>query len=545
MNPAVAQNGTLPGNADETASSETASSIVKVCTYDQGGLDGSLAHILAEGIGLSVTVVEARDGGHPLVVQATSDPHRVHTEQASGAATVRQALALPAGGIAVWSAPADHAERIGRHAMTLLELEISRNETKQLLAEVDSLTNQVMQDFEELSLIRALASSLELPQTEEDTDGFVLASLMPLVSGVGAVSIAAILVDDSGRQQRRPLWTGTRLIQDESVLELIQSHAAELSQQPVVRNRNIGDQHCGVAGLDEYVIVECSSEGRLHGWVMACNRVKDDVDDVPWAQLGFTTVQASLMETATNQLAAQLNNIRLLRQKEELFTDVIRALVNAVEARDPYTCGHSERVASFARCLASKIGFTSVECERIYLTGLLHDVGKIAIPDGVLQKPNRLNDEERAIIETHTDSGWRILQELDALQDILPGVLYHHEHWNGEGYPDQLAGENIPIDGRILAVCDAFDAMTSDRPYRKGMSIDRAVAILNDGAGTFWDPNLIQVFHRYIDEINEIRINHQPRQPATRPAPVDGRPIIGTPGFTVPAETPQPSTRGQ
>uniref|UniRef100_UPI003563A9CD HD-GYP domain-containing protein n=1 Tax=Stieleria sp. TaxID=2795976 RepID=UPI003563A9CD len=189
--------------------------------------------------------------------------------------------------------------------------------------------------------------------------------------------------------------------------------------------------------------------------------------------------------------------------------------------------------------------FTSVECERIYLTGLLHDVGKIAIPDGVLQKPNRLNDEERAIIETHTDSGWRILQELDALQDILPGVLYHHEHWNGEGYPDQLAGENIPIDGRILAVCDAFDAMTSDRPYRKGMSIDRAVTILNDGAGTFWDPNLIQVFHRYIDEIDEIRINHQPRQPATRPAPVDGRPIIGTPGFTVPAETPQPSTRGQ
>ena len=181
------------------------------------------------------------------------------------------------------------------------------------------------------------------------------------------------------------------------------------------------------------------------------------------------------METATNQLAAQLHNVRLLRQKEELFTDVIRALVNAVEARDPYTCGHSERVASFARCLALVSGQPAGAHERVYLTGLLHDVGKIAIPDGVLQKPGKLNDEERAIIETHTDAGWRILHELDALRDVLPGVLYHHEHYDGNGYPDGLVGENIPIDGRILAVCDAFDAMTSDRPYRNGMPVEKAL----------------------------------------------------------------------
>ncbi|MCA9135189.1 MAG: HD-GYP domain-containing protein [Planctomycetales bacterium] len=519
--------------------------VLKMYAYDPGGLDGSLAHLLSAGIGISVTVVEARDGGHPLVIQAKSDPDRVHTEPVNDSASVRQALALPAGGIAVWSSPVDQAERIARHAMTLLDLEIARNDSKQLLAEVESLTNQVMQDFEELSLIRTLASSLELPQTAEDTDDFVLASLMPLVSGVGAVSIAAVLVEDSGDHKRRPLWTGPQVVGDEVIFDLIDDHAEELMQQPIVRNRNVGDGHCGAEGLEEYVMVECSSEGRLHGWVMACNRLQDDIDDVPWAQLGFTTVQASLMETATNQLAAQLNNIRLLRQKEELFTDVIRALVNAVEARDPYTCGHSERVASFARCLASKIGFTVAECERIYLTGLLHDVGKIAIPDGVLQKPNRLNEEERAIIETHTDSGWRILQELEALQDILPGVLYHHEHWNGKGYPDRLAGDNIPIDGRILAVCDAFDAMTSDRPYRKGMSIDRAITILNEGAGEYWDPNLIHVFSQHIDEIDEIRINHQPRQPAARPAPVNGLPIIGIPGFSVTGNMPSGSTSAQ
>lgn len=528
----IRSNDEQAASNDRTGDSQP--TILPFCQSNQGGLDGSLAQILAVGIGLEVTVVEAREEGHPLVLKAKDDPQTVHTGEISDSPNVRQALALPAGGVAVWSAPANQADRIARHALALLELEISRNESKQLLAEVESLTNQVMQDFEELSLIRTLASSLELPQTAEDTDAFVLASLVPLVGGVGAVSICAVLVEESGNGKRAPLWTGPPVIDDETAFGLIDEHGAELREQPIVRNRGIGDGHRGSDELHEYVIVECSSEGRLHGWVMACNRVSDDMDDVPWAQLGFTTVQASLMETATNQLASQLNNIRLLRQKEELFTDVIRALVNAVEARDPYTCGHSERVASFARCLAAKIGFTSVECERIYLTGLLHDVGKIAIPDEVLQKPNRLNDEERAIIETHTDSGWRILQELEALQDILPGVLYHHEHWNGEGYPDQLSGDNIPIDGRILAVCDAFDAMTSDRPYRKGMSIDRALGILSEGAGTYWDPNLIKAFQRHIDEIDHIRIHHQPRQPAARPAPVNGLPIIGVPGVAVP-----------
>lgn len=244
------------------------------------------------------------------------------------------------------------------------------------------------------------------------------------------------------------------------------------------------------------------------------------------AQVGFTTVQASLIETTTNQLAAYLHNLRLLRQKEELFTDVVRALVNAVDARDPYTCGHSERVALFAKCLATVSGQSAETCERIYLSGLLHDVGKIAVPDHVLQKPSKLDPEERAIIETHPESGWRILHQLDALRDVLIGVLYHHENVDGSGYPDKLAGENIPIDGRILAVCDAFDAMTSNRPYRQGMSVEKASEILRGGAGTFWDAKLVDDFLNNIDKFNAIRLCHQPRAQAVRQAPVDGLPML-------------------
>jgi HD-GYP domain-containing protein (c-di-GMP phosphodiesterase class II) len=215
--------------------------------------------------------------------------------------------------------------------------------------------------------------------------------------------------------------------------------------------------------------------------------------------------------------------MRLLKQKEELFTDVVRALVNAVEARDPYTCGHSERVAQFGRCLAEAIGETAIGCERVYLTGLLHDVGKIAIPDGVLQKPGSLNKEERAIIETHTEAGWRILHELEALRDVLSGVLYHHETYDGNGYPDGLAGEEIPLDGRILAVCDAFDAMTSDRPYRDGMPVEKAVEILREGAGRYWDPKLIEVFLENIEKIKRIRQKHRPRLQAKRSSSGDGQ----------------------
>ncbi|OYP34058.1 HD-GYP domain-containing protein [Rhodopirellula sp. MGV] len=409
-------------------------------------LDHFIAMRIANEIGYAIHLFQSADED-AFAQQTLADPSRVHSVEHEG--HVRQGLVLPQGSVAVWQCEANHAKRVGNHALAILQLVTARHENKQLLSEVDSLTNQVMQDFEELSLIRTLASSLELPQSAEEIDTFVISSLRPLAGGVGAQSMAAVLMDE--HQMRSPLWTNAKLLEDQVAWDLIEQLRNETSQQPVVRNVNIGSIADGGDAINELVMVECSSEGRLHGWVIACNRIKDEMDDLPWAQLGFTTVQASLMETVSNQLASQLNNIRLLRQKEELFTDVIRALVNAVEARDPYTCGHSERVACFARLLASKIGFSAIECERIYLTGLLHDVGKIAIPDGVLQKPNALNDEERAIIETHTDSGWRILQELDALQDILPGVLYHHEHWDGGGYPDKLVGENIPIDGRILA----------------------------------------------------------------------------------------------
>jgi HD-GYP domain-containing protein (c-di-GMP phosphodiesterase class II) len=186
--------------------------------------------------------------------------------------------------------------------------------------------------------------------------------------------------------------------------------------------------------------------------------------------------------------------VSLLRGQEELTVGVIRSMSSAIDARDPYTRGHSERVGRFARRIAAAMRLEETEQDRIYLSGLLHDVGKIGIPDHVLLKPGKLTDEEFAIIKQHPEIGARIVESLPQLRDLLPGILHHHESVDGSGYPHGLEGEAIPLQARILAVADTYDAMTSHRPYRPGMPHEKAVEILRSRAGIQWDPQAVQAF---------------------------------------------------
>lgn len=434
---------------------------------------------------------------------------------------------LPGDHVAAWSCPAEQADLSGRLAASVIRVQDLRMEAATQNDEIESLTAQVVDDFEELALLRALATATPAFSGEQSRHEIIRHFIEPLRTGLGTRSIAAVSAEQG--QIEQVIWSGEPVANDHTIGDLIRQHRDTATRHPVIVNGPATEPDAPSAdsnGIKELIVVQCQRDGRLHGWLLAFNRIENAFSDVAWAQHGFTTVQACLLETATNQLATQLNNAELIWQKEELFTDVVRALVNAVEARDPYTCGHSERVASFGRELARCAGEPASRCDQIYLTGLLHDVGKIAIPDGVLQKPGRLDEGERAIIETHTDAGWRILHQLDALKDVLPGVLYHHEHFNGQGYPDGLAGESIPLEGRILAVCDAFDAMTSDRPYRNGMPIENACEILREGSGSYWDPRLIELFVNHVDRFDAIRIAHQPREVPLRRKAVSGQPAL-------------------
>lgn len=184
-------------------------------------------------------------------------------------------------------------------------------------------------------------------------------------------------------------------------------------------------------------------------------------------------------------------------ENERLLNSLFTLFAATLDARDPYTAGHSLRVAEYSVEIARAADLPEDQIELLRKSALLHDIGKIGIRDDVLLKEGRLTDEEFDKIKQHPVIGVRILSQVhlpETLQPILPGVKYHHERYDGKGYPEGLAGDAIPLFGRIMAIADAYDAMTSDRPYRKGMPVEKALSILEDGRGTQWDENFTQLF---------------------------------------------------
>ena len=173
---------------------------------------------------------------------------------------------------------------------------------------------------------------------------------------------------------------------------------------------------------------------------------------------------------------------------------MLTVLTGAIEARDPYTRGHSARVTALAEEVARRLGWSEARLASLRIGGPLHDIGKLAVSDDVLRKEGRLDESELAQIREHPKIGARILLRMASLREAIPYVLYHHERWDGHGYPSGKAGEEIPLEARVLAVADAFDAMTSDRPYRRALTREQSLAEIERCAGTQFDPRIAQVF---------------------------------------------------
>lgn len=180
---------------------------------------------------------------------------------------------------------------------------------------------------------------------------------------------------------------------------------------------------------------------------------------------------------------------------------VLFALANVVEVKDEYTDQHLKRMAQFSERLARFAGLSAADQRSLRYGGILHDIGKVGISDMILQKPGKLTLEEYESVKRHTILGERIVQPLRFGRQIGPMVRGHHERWDGEGYPDGLSGESIPIGGRIIAICDTYDAMTSDRPYRKALTDEAAIAELQKMAGSQFDPRLVDFFILHLSEI--------------------------------------------
>jgi putative nucleotidyltransferase with HDIG domain len=193
------------------------------------------------------------------------------------------------------------------------------------------------------------------------------------------------------------------------------------------------------------------------------------------------------------QIGGALGQALLLQQLDSSET-VILSLARAIEAKDPNTEGHCQRLAIQAERLGRALGFDAAHLHTLRMAAILHDVGKIAVPEAILGKPGALTDAEYTILKRHPSIGAEICAPLRAAHEILPAIRHHHERWDGAGYPHGLAGEAIPLDARIIAIVDAFDAMTADRPYRRGLPLQRTLTIMRENRGPQWDPALLAIF---------------------------------------------------
>jgi HD-GYP domain-containing protein (c-di-GMP phosphodiesterase class II) len=194
---------------------------------------------------------------------------------------------------------------------------------------------------------------------------------------------------------------------------------------------------------------------------------------------------------------------RTLKEMHENTRHLLEAMADAVDLRDAYTGGHSRRVTEYSAAILRELGLKGPEVTLILAAARVHDIGKIGVPDAVLHKAERLTDEERAVMELHPVDGANLLKRYTDFRRGVETVLHHHERWDGAGYPSRLTGMNIPFGARVIAVADSFDAMTSDRPYRRGMAKEQAAAILHTGRGTQWDAAIVDAFLRAIPACTE------------------------------------------
>ena len=265
----------------------------------------------------------------------------------------------------------------------------------------------------------------------------------------------------------------------------------------------------GFEELEPQILVHpIERDGETLGYLIAGGKQGDDPQ--------VSSHETKLIESISGMLGAALENAELYDRQRLTFMGTVKALSAAIDAKDQYTRGHSERVAMLSAMLAERVGYSSEAAERIRISGLVHDVGKIGVPEAVLCKPARLTDAEFELIKRHPTIGYEIIKDIPDLHDLLPGVLHHHERWDGNGYPAGIAGEAIPHMARIMALADTFDAMSSNRAYRSGLPREKVFAEFRRCAGTQFDPELVEPFLSLDFSIfDEMVAQHKAQTPAT------------------------------
>jgi putative nucleotidyltransferase with HDIG domain len=370
--------------------------------------------------------------------------------------------------------------------------------TRQTERELDHVSANLADAYEELSLLHGLTQKLKISASIEELGQKALEWLAEAISAQGFVLQLLPPKREGESVRREPVFLrfGQCPVDRDQFSRLIAGLDFGPQAHPLVVNADGQSfEQWQETQVRQAVIVPLTEGDNLFGWLAAINHD---------AEGQFGSSEASLLASVAAILGTHAGNIELYRMQAEFLAGVVGAMSSSIDAKDPYTCGHSDRVARIAVLLARNLGCSDKDQETIYLSGLLHDIGKIGIDDHVLRKAGKLTQAEYEHIKMHAEIGFRILKDLKQLDQVLPVVRHHHESWDGSGYPFGLAGEEIPLFARIVAVADAYDAMSSDRPYRKGMEDERLDMILREGAGSQWDPRVVEAFFASRDEIRAI-----------------------------------------
>ncbi len=371
--------------------------------------------------------------------------------------------------------------------------------------QIEMVSNELAQTYEELVLLHKLSINMKI--TEPDAT-FLQMACDSLANIVSVEGMAILLEKTIESEKQLVLSAGLGLIdvnerisgilKNRLVKEINSGREALLDSEVDSRFKYDWPENIksiiavplwGKEKTGAHFAEDAQNGNFIIGLMVAINRI-----DKP----DFDSTDAKLFNSVANGCAIFIDNGRLFKDLEELFIGSLKALTSSIDAKDQYTRGHSERVAFISRWIAERIGpeepLKAEEIHKIYLAGLLHDIGKMGVDESVLRKKGKLTTQELNDVRKHPSIGAGILSEIKQMRDIVPAVLCHHERPDGKGYPNGLVGEQIPLMGKIVGLADSFDAMTSKRTYREAMTVEEARAEIEKGLGTQFDEKVGRVF---------------------------------------------------